>query len=188
MKVWEIVFISFGLAMDAFAVSVCKGLSMRKMDWKKAAIIAAWFGFFQMMMPVAGYYIGAVFKGMLEKVAHWIAFVLLTIVGINMIRESGEQESDAMSDSIDFRTMILLAVATSIDALAVGFSFAMLRTSLIVAAISIGIITFFLSLAGVSLGQRFGNRLGNKAELLGGLVLVAIGVKIVLEHMGILHI
>lgn len=186
MGILEIVVISIGLAMDAFAVSVCKGLSMKKMNWKNAIIIAFYFGAFQALMPVIGYFLGTTFSGFVESIDHWIAFILLAIIGGNMIKESTDDEVEKRNDKVDFKTMIGLAIATSIDALAVGITFAFFRINLFSAILCIGIITFILSLIGVFIGNKFGDKFQNKAELAGGIILIIIGLKILLEHMGII--
>ncbi len=186
MDIFEIIVISVGLAMDAFAVAVCKGLSMKKMIWKNAIIIALYFGFFQGFMPVIGFALGTTFKGLIESIDHWIAFILLGAIGGNMIKESRDDELDKRNDKIDFKTMIVLAIATSIDALTVGITFAFFEVNLILAVLLIGIITFAMSLLGVKIGNKFGDQFQNKAELIGGIILILIGLKILLEHLGIL--
>lgn len=186
MGIVEIILIGLGLAMDAFAVSVCKGLSMKKLNWKKAIIIGLYFGIFQMLMPIIGYSLGTAFEGFVTSVDHWIAFILLLIIGGKMIAEAfGNGDNENCNDNVDFKTMIVLAIATSIDALAVGITFAFLQTNIILASSIIGIITFFVSLIGVKIGNRFGNVYEKKAEFVGGLILVIIGLKILLEHLGI---
>ena len=186
MGLIEIIFIGIGLAMDAFAVSVCKGLSMKKINWKNAIIIAIYFGIFQALMPVVGYFLGTAFSSIVESVDHWIAFILLAAIGGNMIKESTDDEVEKRNDNVDFRTMIVLAIATSIDALAVGVTFAFFKVNLILAIVLIGIITFALSILGVIIGNKFGDKLQNKAELTGGVILILIGLKILLEHLGVL--
>lgn len=186
MGILEIVVIGISLAMDAFAVSICKGLSMKKMNWKKGIIIALYFGVFQALMPVLGYLLGSSFATLVEKVDHWIAFGLLAIIGINMIKESRDDEEEKRNDDVGFKTMVVLAIATSIDALAIGVTFAFLKVNLLIAIALIGAITFVISLLGVLIGNKFGDKLQNKAELIGGVVLIVIGLKILLEHLGIL--
>ena len=186
MGLVEIILIGIGLAMDAFAVSVCKGLSMKKINWKNAIIIALYFGIFQAVMPVFGYLLGTAFSSFVESVDHWIAFVLLSIIGGNMIKESTDDEIEKRNDKIDIKTMLVLAIATSIDALAVGVTFAFFKTNIIFAVAVIGIITFALSILGVFIGNKFGDKLQNKAELTGGIILILIGLKILLEHLGII--
>ncbi len=183
----EILLISVGLAMDAFAVSVCKGLSMKKMNWKKAIIIGLYFGIFQASMPVLGYFLGTTFEQFITNIDHWIAFVLLSAIGGNMIKESFDQESENCNDNVDVKTMVILAIATSIDALAVGITFACLRINIVLPVISIGIITFILSVIGVKIGNKFGDKYENKAEFIGGLILILLGIKILLEHLGIIN-
>lgn len=186
MELFEIIVIGIGLAMDAFAVSVCKGLSMKKFIWKSAIIIALYFGIFQALMPVLGYFLGSTFSAFVQSVDHWIAFILLAIIGGNMIKESNDDEEEKRNDKVDFKTMILLAIATSIDALAVGVTFAFFEVNLLLSISIIGIITFILSILGVVIGNKFGDKFQNKAELTGGIILIIIGLKILLEHLGIL--
>ena len=186
MGILEIVLVAIGLAMDAFAVSICKGLSMKKMNWKSAIIIGLYFGIFQAIMPVIGYFLGITFSGLVENVDHWIAFILLAIIGVNMIKESFDDENEKRNEKVDFKTMIILALATSIDALAVGVTFAFFKTNIVLAVFIIGIITFILSLIGVKIGNRFGDKFQNKAELIGGIILIIIGIKILLEHLGVI--
>lgn len=167
MGIFEIFLIGIGLAMDAFAVSICKGLSMKKLDWKKAIIIAIYFGGFQALMPVIGYSLGTTFENFVTVVDHWIAFLLLGFIGGNMIKESFDDEVEKCNDNVDFKTMIVLAIATSIDALAVGITFAILNVDIAVSVLIIGIVTFILSIIGVKIGNKFGNRYQNKAEFVG---------------------
>ena len=188
MELFEIIVIAIGLAMDAFAVSVCKGLSMKKIDWKKAIIIAVYFGAFQALMPVLGYFLGSSFSAFVQKVDHWIAFILLSIIGVNMIKESTDDEVEKRNDNVDFKTMVVLAIATSIDALAVGVTFAFFEVNILLAISIIGMITFILSILGVIIGNKFGDKFQNRAELAGGIILIIIGLKILLEHLGILII
>ena len=188
MGVFEILFIAVGLAMDAFAVSVCKGLSMKKINWKSAGIIAAYFGIFQAGMPIIGFLLGTAFSGFVQSIDHWIAFILLSIIGGNMIKESTDDELEKRNDKVDFKTMIILAIATSIDALAIGVTFAFFKTNMALSIFVIGIVTFVLSIIGVILGNKFGDKFQNKAELTGGIILIIIGLKILLEHLGILVI
>ena len=187
MGIIEIILIAVSLAMDAFAVSICKGLSMKKMDWKKAIIIGLYFGIFQGGMPLIGYLLGVGFEESIKFIDHWIAFGLLAFIGGNMIKEAlSKNDEDEVDDSVDFKTMIVLAIATSIDALAVGVTFAFLNVNILLAVALIGIITFVISCIGVKLGNVFGDKYEKKAELAGGIVLVLIGLKILLEHLGIL--
>ncbi len=186
MDLFEIILVGIGLAMDTFAVSVCKGLSMKKMNWKSAIIIALYFGIFQAGMPIIGYFLATTFSGFVESIDHWIAFILLAIIGGNMIKESREDEVEKRNDKVDIKTMLLLALATSIDALAVGITFSFLKTNIGLAVTIIGCITFSLSLIGVKVGNKFGDKFQNKAELTGGIILIIIGLKILLEHLGII--
>ena len=186
MGLFEIISIGVGLSMDAFAVSICKGLSMKKLNWKNTIIIALYFGIFQAIMPVLGYALGTAFSDFVQSIDHWIAFVLLSIIGINMIRESTRKEEEGINDKIDFKTMLILAIATSIDALAVGITFAFFEVNLFLAITIIGIITFGLSILGVLIGNKFESKFENKAELAGGIILILIGLKILLEHLGII--
>jgi putative Mn2+ efflux pump MntP len=186
MGLVEILLLAVGLAMDAFTVSICKGLSMKKMNWKKAIIIAFYFGVFQAIMPVLGYFLGTTFESLITKFDHWVAFILLLAIGGNMIKESFDKEDEKKNDKVDFKTMVILALATSIDALAIGITFAFLDVNLALAVSIIGIITFIISIFGVKIGNRFGNKYQNKAELAGGIILVLLGIKILLEHLGII--
>lgn len=185
MAVWELFVIAVGLSMDAFAVSICKGLAMKKMNWKNAGLAGLYFGGFQMFMPLVGYLLGTGFRDKITSIDHWIAFVLLAFIGINMIKEAFSDEEEADS-SFDVKTMLILAVATSIDALAVGVTFAFLNVQILPAVSLIGVTTFVLSAVGVRVGNVFGSRYKSKAELAGGIILVLMGVKILLEHLGIL--
>lgn len=183
----ELFLIAVGLSMDAFAVSVCKGLSVKKVGVKHAALAGLYFGGFQFLMPVTGYLLGFRFESVIETVDHWVAFVLLAFIGGNMIKESfGKAEE--LNDDFGVKTMLLMAIATSIDALAVGITFAFLEVQILPAAGLIGVTTFLLSFAGIYIGNAFGTRYKSKAELAGGIILVLIGVKILLEHLGILSL
>ena len=186
MGIIELILIAVGLAMDAFAVSICKGLSMKKMDWKKAGIIGAYFGIFQGGMPLVGYLLGVGFQEKIQAVDHWIAFALLAFIGGNMIKEALSKDEDECNESVDFKTMIVLAIATSIDALAIGVTFAFLKVNILLAVLLIGIITFVISMIGVKIGNVFGDKYEKKAEFAGGLILILLGLKILLEHLGIL--
>ena len=182
----EILLTGLGLAMDAFAVAVCKGLSMKKYDYKKGVIIGLYFGIFQGLMPVIGYILGSTFQNLITSVDHWIAFILLGVIGGNMIKESLSKETTTSNDKVDIKTMLPLAIATSIDALAIGITLAFLKVNIIKAVLSIGIITFIMSFIGSKLGHKFGSKYEKKAEFLGGTILVLLGVKILLEHLGII--
>ena len=182
MGTWELLVIAIGLSMDAFAVSICKGLSMRKMNWKNAVLAGIYFGGFQSLMPLLGYFLGSRFKDYIVSVDHWIAFILLAIIGISMIKESRESDED-INDSFDFKTMLVLAIATSIDALAIGVTFAFLRVNIVPAVSFIGVITFTLSVIGIKIGNVFGSKFKSKAELAGGFILIIMGIKILIEHL-----
>ena len=185
MGIFEIFLLGLGLAMDAFAVSICKGLSMKKMNWKKARIIALYFGIFQALMPLIGYFLGMTFESIVTTFDHWIAFALLTLIGGGMIKESFDNEDEKKNNKVDFKTMVVLALATSIDALAVGITFAFFDVNIILAVSIIGVIAFVLSILGVKIGNRFGDKFQSKAELMGGIILVLLGLKILLEHLKI---
>ena len=186
MGLVELIILSIGLAMDAFAVAVCKGLSMQKMSWEKGLIIGAYFGIFQALMPFIGYLLGVNFQEKIVNVDHWLAFILLGIIGLNMIKEAVSKEAEKANDSIKFKDMLILAIATSIDALAVGITFAFLKVNVGLAITLIGVITFMISVIGVKIGNVFGCKYEKKAELAGGLILIVLGAKILLEHLGIL--
>lgn len=186
MSILEIILIGIGLAMDAFAVSICKGLAMKKMNWKSAIIIALYFGIFQAVMPLIGFLLGTNFANAIQNIDHWIAFILLSVIGLNMIKEAIHPSDENMNDRIDIKTMLILAIATSIDALAVGITFAFLKVNIFTSISIIGIITFIISLIGVKIGNVFENKLKNKAEILGGIILILIGLKILLEHLNII--
>ncbi len=188
MSIIELILLAAGLSMDAFAVSICKGLAMEKISFKKMGTVGLWFGGFQAIMPLTGYFLGSSFEKYITGFDHWIAFVLLAIIGANMIKESLSKEEENQNDSLDFKTMLLLAIATSIDALAVGITFALLPDVNIVAAISfIGMFTFLTSAFGVKIGNVFGIKYKSKAEFAGGFILIVIGLKILLEHLGIIN-
>ena len=186
MGLIELFLIAVGLSMDAFAVSVCKGLAMPKCTFKKAAIVGLWFGGFQALMPAIGYILGAQFQEAIASIDHWIAFVLLALIGGNMIHEALDNDEEEADASLDVKPMFLLAVATSIDALAIGITFAFLKVNIIPAVCVIGIVTFIISFAGVKIGNVFGARYKNKAEIVGGVILILLGLKILLEHLGFL--
>lgn len=186
MGLIELFLIAVGLSMDAFAVSVCKGLAMPKCTFKKAAIVGLWFGGFQALMPAIGYILGAQFQETIASIDHWIAFVLLALIGGNMVHEALDNDEEEADASLDVKTMFLLAVATSIDALAIGITFAFLKVNIIPAVCFIGIVTFIISFAGVKIGNVFGARYKNKAEIVGGVILILLGLKILLDHLGFL--
>ena len=185
MSILELCIISIGLAMDAFAVAICKGLSVKKLNFKQMLIVGGYFGIFQGMMPIIGYLLSVGFEKYITSVDHWIAFILLGLIGGNMIKESlGDDES--IDCSFTFKAMLPLAIATSIDALAVGVTFACLNVNIILAISLIGIITFVLSMIGAKIGNVFGEKFKNKAEFIGGVILILMGLKILLEHLNIL--
>jgi len=187
MGLAELFIIAVGLSMDAFAVSVCKGLSVPKLKLSHALTCGVYFGGFQGLMPLIGYLLGSQFEEAIVSIDHWVAFVLLGLIGLNMIKESREEEcDDCMDCSFGVRAMIPLAVATSIDALAIGVTFAFLRVDIFWAVTFIGVITFTLSSIGVKVGNVFGSKYKSKAEFAGGLILILMGTKILLEHLGIL--
>lgn len=181
MSVWELVSIAIGLSMDAFAVSICKGVSIPKMSWKKALLVGLFFGVFQAVMPLIGYFIGSQFAHLIQDVDHWIAFVLLVLLGIKMLK--GDHEEEKVDDSFSFKTLTLLAIATSIDALAVGITFSFLQISIWLAITLIGVITFVFCIIGVKIGNAFGSRFKTTAERIGGIILILMGLKILLEHL-----
>lgn len=186
----EVMLIALGLAMDAFAVSICKGLAMKTIKVGSAAVVGLWFGAFQALMPAIGWFLGSRFASYIEAYDHWIAFALLAFIGINMIREAFGEEDDCSSASVAPKAMIMPAIATSIDALAVGVAFAMVEQGgfgIGVSVLLIGAITFVVSIIGVLIGSVFGSRFKKTAEISGGVILILIGVKIVLEHLGIIN-
>lgn len=183
MSLIELFLLAAGLSMDAFAVSVCKGLSMQKMRTKHALVIGLYFGGFQALMPWIGYMLGIRFQGAIKAYDHWIAFILLGIIGFNMVKESMDNENESCDASIDVKTMLLLAIATSIDALAVGVTFAFLDVRILQAVSFIGCTTFILSVIGVKVGTVFGVLYKSKAERTGGIILILIGLKILIGHL-----
>lgn len=188
MAFWELLLLAVGLSMDAFAVAICKGLSIDRVTGKRAVVVGLWFGGFQALMPFLGWLLGSRFAAYITAVDHWIAFALLVLLGINMIREARCPDEDDTNASLAFRVMLPMAVATSIDALAVGVTFALLPGVNIVAAVSfIGCTTFVLSAAGLKVGNVFGLKYKSRAELTGGIILILMGCKILLEHLGILN-
>ena len=182
MGIWEIFLRAVGLSMDAFAVSVCKGLSVQRLKPRHGAICGAYFGGFQALMPLIGWLLGRQFESLIKNIDHWIAFVLLVLIGANMVRESFGKDEE-VNDSFSFKTMLPLAVATSIDALAVGVTFAFLDVNIWIAIALIGVTTFTLSAVGVKIGNVFGAKYKSKAELAGGIILIALGIKILIEHL-----
>ncbi len=183
MSYLELFAIAVGLSMDAFAVSICKGLSVRRLRPRHNIICGLYFGGFQALMPVFGWLLGRQFESLIKSVDHWIAFALLVLIGANMIREAVKNEEENLNDSFSPKTMLPLAVATSIDALAVGVTFAFLDVEIVPAVSMIGATTFILSAIGVKIGNVFGAKYKSKAELVGGIVLIAMGIKILIEHL-----
>ena len=187
MGLFELLMIAVGLSMDAFAVALCKGLAMPKMNWRRAGVIALFFGGFQAAMPLLGWVMGRQFEKYITALDHWVAFVLLGFIGGKMIWEAlreGEKEAP-QEESMDIKEMFMLSIATSIDALAVGITFAFLEVNIMPSVAAIGVTTFLLSLLGVAAGNRFGALLMKKAEIAGGSILILIGIKILLEHLGV---
>mgnify|MGYP002619409661 CR=1 FL=1 len=183
MDIWEIILIAIGVSMDAFAVSICKGLMAKEKTLKTAAVCGIWFGLFQVIMPVAGFYLGILFAGLIENIDHWIAFVLLGIIGANMIKEAFSKKEEEVTNDLSFGKMLVLALATSIDALAIGITFALLKVNLWVCVAIIGCTTFAFSFVGALIGHKFGEKHKNKAEFVGGLILILLGIKILIEHL-----
>ena len=189
MSYFEIVLLGIGLSMDAFAVAVCKGLAMKKATLARSAIVGGWFGFFQGFMPFLGYLLAFYFSKYINAFDHWIAFILLSVIGVNMIKESCScEESESLGDSLAFKVMLLMAIATSIDALAVGVSFGFMISfgKMLIAVLIIAFTTFILSAIGVKIGNIFGTKFKSKAELAGGVILILIGLKILLEGIGVI--
>ena len=186
MDLLTLLTLAVGLAMDAFAVSICKGLAMREKVLKKGIIVGLWFGGFQALMPTIGFFLGTQFKDQITSIDHWIAFVLLGLIGINMVKEALSNDEEQADDSIAVKEMFMLAVATSIDALAVGITFVFLNVHIVSAASMIGVCTFLISFVGVKIGNIFGTKYKSKAELAGGIILILLGFKILFEHLHIL--
>ena len=183
----ELFLIGVGLSMDAFAVAICQGLSMTRIKWGHALTVGLYFGGFQALMPTLGFLLGYRFESFITSIDHWIAFILLALIGGNMIREALGKDEEHENDDFSFKAMLPLAVATSIDALAVGISFAFLGVDIVQAALLIGATTFVLSGVGIFVGNIFGSKYKSKAEFLGGVVLILIGLKILLEHLGVIN-
>ena len=186
MGLIELFILAVGLSMDAFAVSVCKGLAMERVTWRRAVVPGLWFGAFQGLMPLLGWLLGSRFAQYITAVDHWIAFALLVILGVNMLREARRADDGEADASLGVKTMLAMAVATSIDALAVGITFAFLEVAIVPAVCFIACVTFLISTLGVKVGALFGDRFQAKAEALGGIILIVLGVKILLEHVGVL--
>ena len=187
MGFFELFLIGIGLSMDAFAVAICKGLGMERINKRDTLLLALFFGGFQALMPTVGFLLGYKFESFITSIDHWIAFILLALIGGNMIREALGKDDEHENDDFSFKAMLPLAVATSIDALAVGISFAFLGVDIVQAALLIGATTFVLSGVGIYVGNVFGSKYKSKAELLGGVVLILIGLKILLEHLGVIN-
>ncbi len=188
MGILELILLSVGLAMDAFSVSVCKGLNMKKLSLKNGAVIALFFGVFQAGMPLIGYFLGSRFADFISSFSHWVAFILLAVIGGKMVFEAvhGGDDDESREFSLKIGELFILAVATSIDALAVGIVFVAAKVNLILSVSMIGIITFLLSFAGVIIGHKFGSRFEKKAEIAGGIILILIGLKLLLDGLGVL--
>ena len=187
MGFFELFLIGIGLSMDAFAVAICKGLGMERINKRDTLLLALFFGGFQALMPFLGYLLGITFSSLITSIDHWIAFVLLALIGFNMIKESREEEEEEKPYAgVNFKELLILAVATSIDALAVGVTFAFLQVNIVSAITIIGCTTFVISIAGVYVGNVFGSRYKSRAELTGGIILILIGLKILLEHLGVI--
>ena len=186
MTIFELFILAVGLSMDAFAVAVCKGLAIGRIQWKHVLIVGLWFGGFQALMPFLGWLLGAAFADRIARYDHWVAFILLGLIGANMVRESLDKDPEHVNPSLGYKTMLIMAIATSIDALAVGVTFAFLEVRILPAVSFIGVITFLLSALGVKIGSIFGTKYKSKAELAGGVILILLGIKILLEHLGLL--
>jgi putative Mn2+ efflux pump MntP len=183
MSIVELILIAAGLSMDAFAAAICKGLSVQSLKPRHSVITGLFFGGFQAFMPLIGYLLGSQFKDYITVIDHWIAFALLLAIGINMIRESRNEHCENFSNTFDLKNMTILSVATSIDALAVGVTFALIQVDILPAVLLIGVITFLFSAVGVKIGHAFGMKLMSKAEFAGGVILIGIGLKILIEHL-----
>lgn len=186
LSLMELFILAVGLSMDAFAVAVCKGLALEKINLKKVCLVGLWFGIFQALMPLLGYILGSQFAEYVNTFAPWIAFALLLLIGGNMIKESFGKEEEKANDSLAVSVMFLLAIATSIDALAVGITFSLMKLNIVAAIAFIGVTTFVISCVGVKIGSVFGSKYKSKAEFAGGVILIIIGVKILLEGLGII--
>lgn len=183
MGIFEIILTAMGLSMDAFAVAMCKGLALKKVGAKEGLITGIWFGGFQALMPIIGYFLGSTFEGYIMQFDHWVAFILLSVIGGNMIKESLSDEEECSDNGLSVKSMFPMAIATSIDALAVGITFAFLKVNIAFSALLIGCITFILSAIGIKAGNIFGTKYKSKAELMGGIILIFLGIKILIEHL-----
>lgn len=186
MGIVELFVLAVGLSMDAFAVAICKGLALKQIKPRHMAVVGAWFGGFQALMPLIGFFLGSMFAESIQAFDHWVAFLLLALIGGNMIREAVKGDEEEADASLDMKTMLVMAIATSIDALAVGISLAVVNANIWASVCFIGVVTFVLSALGVKLGSVFGAKYKSKAELAGGIILVLLGLKILLEHLGVL--
>lgn len=186
MDIWTLLVLAIGVSMDAFAVSICKGLAMKQIKFKHMLIVGLWFGGFQALMPLIGYFLGIQFETYITAYDHWIAFILLAFIGGNMIKEALSNEEETADASLAVKIMLVLAIATSIDALALGVTFAFLQVNIWEAVSFIGVVTFLFSVAGLKIGNVFGTKYKSKAEFVGGVILILLGIKILLEHLGIL--
>ena len=186
MDIWTLLILAIGVSMDAFAVSICKGLAMKQIKFKHMLIVGLWFGGFQALMPLIGYFLGIQFETYITAYDHWIAFILLALIGGNMIKEALSNEEETADASLAVKIMLVLAIATSIDALALGVTFAFLKVNIWEAVSFIGVVTFLFSVAGLKIGNVFGTKYKSKAEFVGGVILILLGIKILLEHLGIL--
>lgn len=183
MTIFEIFLIAIALGMDAFSVAICKGLAMPKLDWKKGIKTASFFGFFQAIMPSIGYLLGKNFESLIVQIDHWIAFVLLSAIGFNLLKDGFQKNPEQEDDKFDFKTLFGLAIATSIDALAIGITFSFLEVNVLLAILIIGIIAFLMSIIGIKIGSIIGDKFNQKAKLLGGFILIGMGLKILFEHL-----
>lgn len=186
MNLFSVFLVGLGLSMDAFAAAICKGLAIKKNFLEKSLVIALFFGVFQGLMPYIGYLLGSIFAEKLQAIDHWIAFILLGVIGLNMIREARDKTCPIEEDRLDIKNLFVLAIATSIDALAVGVSFAFLEIKISLAVLVIGLTTFAISFVGVQIGKFFGIALKDKAQITGGIILILLGVKILAQHLGLL--
>ncbi len=183
MRIWEVLLIAVGVSMDAFAVAICKGLSSKGKLLRTATACGLWFGFFQFLMPVIGFFLGTIFAGLIESVDHWVAFVLLGLIGGNMLKEAFSKKEEEISNDLSFGKMLVFALATSVDALAIGITFALLNVNIWLCAGIIGVCTFTFSFVGAIIGKKFGEKHKNKAEIFGGIILILLGIKILIEHL-----
>ena len=186
VDIWTLLILAIGVSMDAFAVSICKGLAMKQIKFKHMLIVGLWFGGFQALMPLIGYFLGIQFETYITAYDHWIAFILLAFIGGNMIKEALSNEEETADASLAVKIMLVLAIATIIDALALGVTFAFLQVNIWEAVSFIGVVTFLFSVAGLKIGNVFGTKYKSKAEFVGGVILILLGIKILLEHLGIL--